>query len=261
MLCLAALAYPAGIRAQVPSPSADREARDHFERGREAFSRGDYPNAASQFEQAYALSHRSALLYNIGTAYERLHRWAEARLAFQRYVNENPMASDRPEVEARLRMLAVELNRQLPPALVTDPRTATGSAGTAPLTAPTPGTVAPQPPVTDLPRPWRTVFWTTGLVAVGAGAVTLTLGVVSNQRYNSLASTCAPNCLAIDVDDMRQRQLFINVGIAATSVLAAAAATAFVLDYLQVRRSVLTVPQVAWVPVPGGAVMAIGGTL
>ncbi len=259
VLCLAALAVPAVSLAQPAYAGADREARDRFELGREAFSRGDYAVAVAQFEQAYVLSRRSALLYNVGAAYDRLHRWAEASAAFQRYLTENPMAPDRPEVESRLRMISAELDRQRSMATVAS------AAQGGPAAAPQVLVVERPAELADPPRPWRTVFWAAGALTLAAGGVTLVLGVVSNQRYNALVSSCAPGCLAIDVDDMRQRQLFVNVGIATTAVLAAGTAAAFVLDYLRPRASAsresYTAPRAALVPTPGGALLTVVGRL
>ncbi len=251
VVCIAVLAYASPAPAQVVSPAADREAREHFERGRDAFTQGDYPLAAGEFELAYALSRRSALQYNIGTAYERLHRWGEARQAFQRYLDGNPAAPDRPEIEARLRVISAELTRQ-------------AAAQQVVVRAIVPHqvlVVVPQSLPPDASRPWRTVSWVTGLLAAASGGVTIALGIVTNQRYSTLLGTCAPACLQVDVDDMRQREVFVNVGIAATSVLAVAAGGALLLDILRPRDALATAPRAMVLPIPGGAAVTLGGAL
>ncbi|MBP6833920.1 MAG: hypothetical protein KA978_24255, partial [Deltaproteobacteria bacterium] len=82
-----ALLCPVVASAQPADPTRDAEARQHFATGRDAFSRGDFATAVTEFERSYALSRRAQLLYNIGTTYERLHRWEEARSALQRYLD------------------------------------------------------------------------------------------------------------------------------------------------------------------------------
>src|SRR4051812_10862263 len=103
---------PAAARAQVADPTRDAEARQHFATGRDAFSRGDFATAVTEFERAYTLSRRAQLLYNIGTTYERLHRWEEARSALQRYLDAVADAPDRAEVEGRIRIIDVEIQHQ-----------------------------------------------------------------------------------------------------------------------------------------------------
>ena len=66
--------------------SADEEARVHFEAGRVAFSRGRYESALASFQEAYELSQRPALLYNIGTTFDRLRRDQEAIEAVERFL-------------------------------------------------------------------------------------------------------------------------------------------------------------------------------
>jgi tetratricopeptide (TPR) repeat protein len=75
MLALAlALLQPA--LAQQPDP--DGVARQLFENGERLYDEGHYEQAIVAFQEAYALSGRPALLYNMANAYERLGRLEEA---------------------------------------------------------------------------------------------------------------------------------------------------------------------------------------
>lgn len=230
---------------------SDRLAREHFQLGRAAFANGDFEAAAREFQEAYNLSQRSALLYNIGTAHERLHEWAEARTAFQRYVTENPTAQDRAEVEGRLRMIESELNRQ-----------------------PTTRVVVVERPVLveeGISRPFRVLFFVgAGLTAI-AGGGTLAIGLLADKQYNALASTCAPHCSQTDIDDMRLRQNLVNGGIVATSVFGAATVAFYILDALRARPAPRpasptpgaehTGPTVSFAPLQGGGMLTLGGAL
>ncbi|MGE0787803.1 MAG: tetratricopeptide repeat protein [Sandaracinaceae bacterium] len=80
----------------------DERARLHFESGRSYFEEGAYERAQQEFEQAYALSPRTAMLFNLGTTYERLGRLSQAADAFQRYVDESPDLANRDTLLRRV---------------------------------------------------------------------------------------------------------------------------------------------------------------
>ena len=86
---------------------ADTEARSRFEAGRAAMAAGRTEDALADFRRAYELSHRPALLYNIGVAADRLRHDDEALEAFEAYLAAMPAEeiSNRAEVESRLVVL------------------------------------------------------------------------------------------------------------------------------------------------------------
>jgi tetratricopeptide (TPR) repeat protein len=99
-----------------PATQEDAAARLLFTTAREAFAAGNYQVALERFQQAYDLSHRSALLYNIGTTLDRMRRDREALAAFDRFLVEDPTSPNRSEVEARaavLRAAVAEEDRQI----------------------------------------------------------------------------------------------------------------------------------------------------
>ena len=106
---------------EVPPPqqqerdqNLDQAARLTFQSAREAFSQGDYETALARFTQAYDLSGRSALLYNIAVTLDRLRRDAEALAKFREYLEVAPNAPDRAEVEARIRVLEQSVQNSEP---------------------------------------------------------------------------------------------------------------------------------------------------
>lgn len=251
---VAALLFPVAARAQTADPTRDAEARLHFATGRDAFSRGDFSTAVTEFERAYALSRRAQLLYNIGTTYERLHRWEEARSALQRYLDAVADAPDRAEVEGRIRIIDVEIQHQN-------------------YEPPPPTPVAPQIVMVDRPvvvqsiRPWQVTFWVAGGLTVVSGGLALGIGLLADQRYRSLIDTCSPpshnGCNDADISDMRLRQGLVNGSIIAASTFAALTVTAFILDRVVDRPSAAaTVARgLAVLPTQGGALLGYGGTL
>ena len=87
----------------------DEAAREHFERGREAFGEPDYEEALLQFREAYRLSRRGKLQYNIGITADRLHRDEEALEAFEHYLAETQNPGRTQEVRARIEALRLAI--------------------------------------------------------------------------------------------------------------------------------------------------------
>ncbi len=157
---------PPAEAAHEPADAArDAEGRGLFEAGRAAFTDGRYDDALRYFDRAYALTHRSELLYNIGSANDRLRRDAEALVAFEQYVREVPDAANAREVEARIRVLresvAMDARDVSPTALPEADSTAVVTEQQE--TAPAPSDGGP-----GIVGEWW--FWTI-LVAVAAGAI------------------------------------------------------------------------------------------
>lgn len=90
----------------------DAEARALYEAGRIAFDQGRFEAALRYFEGSYELSGRPALLFNIGTAADRLRRDETALKAFRRYLKEVPDSPERPGVIARIRILEQSVTRE-----------------------------------------------------------------------------------------------------------------------------------------------------
>jgi tetratricopeptide (TPR) repeat protein len=116
---------------------ADREARTLFEQGRVAYQEGRYRDAWDYFRQAYLLSKRPALLYNVGQAADRLRKDREALEAFRMYLAQVPQAENRREVENRVRALEQQVDAAQP--MQTAPPPASPDPAYAPLPAQQPG--------------------------------------------------------------------------------------------------------------------------
>lgn len=87
-----------------PSPR-DREARALYEAAVVAFDEGRFQDALRLFRRAYELSERAELLFNVGTAADRLRYNEEALEAFEAYLAARPNADNRANVEARVVVL------------------------------------------------------------------------------------------------------------------------------------------------------------
>ena len=92
-LWVAFLFVPAFASAQEDD---DARARRHFASGESYYEEGAYEDAVREFTQAYRLSHRPALLFNLYTAEERFGRLSDAATHLEQYLREMP-----PDLENR----------------------------------------------------------------------------------------------------------------------------------------------------------------
>jgi tetratricopeptide (TPR) repeat protein len=99
------VAAPTPAGAAADAEALDQEAHMLFEAGRLAYAAGRFEDSLTSFQRAHAISGRPVLLYNIGTAADKLRRDDVALDAFRRYLEAVPTAENRAEVEGRIRVL------------------------------------------------------------------------------------------------------------------------------------------------------------
>ncbi|RLB50682.1 MAG: hypothetical protein DRJ42_18375 [Deltaproteobacteria bacterium] len=90
----------------------DQAAREFFTSGSNLYSLGRYHDAALQFQQAYDLSERPALLYNIYLAHRDASEHAEAAVALRLYLEATPDADNHAALTVRLENLERGLAEQ-----------------------------------------------------------------------------------------------------------------------------------------------------
>jgi tetratricopeptide (TPR) repeat protein len=176
------------------------QAKQHFEAGRNAYNAGDYILAIREFKAAEQLRPSPILAYNIGLANEKLGKRRVAVKYYKRYLEQQPNASNKAEVEQRVQTLEAEIAAQPPPAATTQPGgTAPQPGGTTPPQAEQPSDMPPpdpnakvgqpgqpgydpyasQPPpgqpVATKPAKKRSLWW---IWLIVAGAVTVTVGII-----------------------------------------------------------------------------------
>lgn len=106
----------------------DQEARAHFQLGRVAYDRGEFGKAASEFEEAYRISQRAGLLYNLYLAYRDANDQAKAAEALRRYLAEEENVENRTQLEARLAALEKSVTQPEARAEAEVPVTSTAAA-------------------------------------------------------------------------------------------------------------------------------------
>jgi hypothetical protein len=151
-----------------PAPGAlsdkDQQARSLFEKGRQAYGDGQYRDAWAYFHQAYQLSGRPELLYNIGQTADRLGQDADALRAFRMYIERLPAAPNRHDVENRIHALEERVGASPKPATQAMPDSDMTSA--TPNVTPVRGQPAPTPPA-RYSGPARKGVYARGAVGVG----------------------------------------------------------------------------------------------
>jgi tetratricopeptide (TPR) repeat protein len=140
----AMVAWPYHAHAQEAAPQAAAPANDdatmaqakqHFEAGRSAYNAGDYLGSIREFKQAEALRPSPVLDYNIGLANEKLGKRRVAVKYYRRYLELQPNAPNKDEVQGRITSLEAAIAQQ-PPA----PQ---GQPGGAPQAEEAPGDMPP----------------------------------------------------------------------------------------------------------------------
>lgn len=217
--------------------ASDEEARHLFEAGQTAFEAGEFERALTYFEDAYRLSRRPQLLYNIGVAADRVRNDARALAAFRQYLRELPQSPNRREVEARVRFLENSVGGTSAPATTatttpatmtpatTAPATTTTASTTTATTVPSAEQTADAAATTPEPEPTRARA-PVGLIigAAAAGAVGVG-GLAYWLERNSVVHDCQDAVAnGFDCSNLSTIKTERTVGIVLTSVGFAAAA-------------------------------------
>ncbi len=164
------LAFAGLARADQVDPAAlEASGSKHFELA-------EYAAAIADFKEAFRMTDRPELLFNIAQAYRLANDCVQARTFYKTYLRRVPDAPNADKVKVRIDELEACANAAAPAAPPTQP-----------VTGPTP--VAPPPVSTS--RTWKTK---TGFGAIGAGAIGVGLGVVFAARGSSKASELRDAC-------------------------------------------------------------------
>ncbi|WP_428263446.1 tetratricopeptide repeat protein [Haliangium sp.] len=175
------LALIFGFSVFVPQADAqkrdDERARDLFIEGEAHYAAGRYEEAAKVYEEAFELSQRPELLFNIANAYERMGEYTTAADYLRRYV-QSPRARDVVSVRERIRRLEVAAEEQR--------RRQEEERKQAELEAQQASSNTGAGPTKPQRNP--AVFWLAGSGAAAAGAVVF--GLLANAAGNDAAKSC-----------------------------------------------------------------------
>jgi tetratricopeptide (TPR) repeat protein len=231
-IAIAAVVCAVAASARAMTEEEER-AKAHFLAGQSYYDQASYADALREFSEAYRISKRPALLYNIARCHEALDQYTDAVQMLERFLQEDPKTADRPAIETRIANLK---GRQ--PVKRVHPEVEPSHVNPPPLTQTLTQTPTPTQTQTQTTA-HRKRLWTFVVGGVGAGllAAALGTGVASQLDYNSLGNSCGSNrcnpSQQADID--RGKSLAI-----ATDVLwpvgAAAVGVGVVLFFVEGRR-------------------------
>ncbi|MEZ4338422.1 MAG: tetratricopeptide repeat protein [Sandaracinaceae bacterium] len=104
---LALLGMPVAASAQAGG-TADQQALQLYEQGSAAYTEGRYEDAVRMFSDAYRLSPRPLLLYNLANAYERIGRYPEAVQMLEGYLP-HAQLNERATIQSRIQNLQARI--------------------------------------------------------------------------------------------------------------------------------------------------------
>jgi len=210
-LLLTGLFLPLSNAHAQPNPGGserDGQARRLFEQGREAYSDGRYRDAWAYFHEAYQLSGRPELLFNIGQTADRLGQEGDALRAFSMYLERLPAAPNRKDVENRVHALRDRLEASQQAQNHPPPTAAPARPGPSSHTAqPTPPSAAltrreplPTPPeIAKPPREPRRGFLLRAAIGVGYRGDAITASGVIDGIPETLEARTSGFGLALDL--------------------------------------------------------------
>lgn len=130
----------------------DEEARVHFRLGQAYYDSGRFEDAAREFQQAYDLSQRPQLLYNVFLAWRDAAQLGPAIQALEAYLREVPDVRERDALSARLESMRRLHQQQEAARAATQARTG-GTQAQTPTQTQTEPEVTPQPEPEVTPQP------------------------------------------------------------------------------------------------------------
>jgi tetratricopeptide (TPR) repeat protein len=194
--------------AAVPSlaqraSATDERARELYLLGDDLYSQGRYEEALAAFEEAYRLSERPLLLFNIANAQERSGQWQGAIESLERYLPHADEA-ERSRIESRIESLRRRVERLEAMQQVPD-------AGEAPDD--TPPAETPEEPSRSIAGP---LVLATGGALLAGGVVS---AILAKGARDSLEADCTvtdgrrlcPDSSAADRDRDLRASVFADV--------------------------------------------------
>ncbi len=168
-----------------PAAAGERHrspAEAHYSQGMKQYTLGHFPEAIEEFEKAYDLKPEPIFLFNIAQSHRNNKNAERAMFFYRRYLEAEPRAKNRAEVEKRIKemekSLAEERERLAPPPVQPVP-VAPRPPPPPPVVAPLPLPPEPPPPVapptTSAANPGHglriagIVVGSVGLAGIGAG--------------------------------------------------------------------------------------------
>jgi tetratricopeptide (TPR) repeat protein len=272
----AAHAQAAGdAAAPAPAPPADsekdRKAKELYEQGNTHYDLAEYDQAIDLFKQAYALSRRPTLLYNIAQAYRLKGDCEQALQVYKNYLRVDTNTQIRAKVESRIEEMAAcakDPSRKPPAPEKEAIQKDAGKPAVPPTTTTPPLTPEPAPAPAPASESRGGTKKMIGLITGGVGVALVGTGVYFSVQAGSKADDVSSACtVAAPCDWGSDLASLESDGEAAErnalilyAVGGAAIAGGVVLYLLGASEaSAADAPRVSFVPLRGGGGLATAG--
>src|SRR5664279_1631207 len=108
---LALVVVSAALTSAARAESKGKQtAEAHYEKGMKAYTLGHFPEAIEEFEKAYDLRAEPIFLYNIAQSHRQDNNLQRAIFFYRRYLEAQPDAKNRLEIEKRIREMETQLS-------------------------------------------------------------------------------------------------------------------------------------------------------
>jgi len=216
--------------ASLAQTSDDAQAHAHFEVAASYYEQANYESALREFLEAYRLSQRPQLFYNLSLCYQQLGDLQNAVDYLTRYLSDVPEIANRASLQTRLDNLRTRLaahetappveDHATPATTTTEPETTT--------TVTTTTEPAPPPPSSggDSLNIGAIASFSVAGVGLILGAVFTGLAASEDSRVSGLPCAASRTCSDADVSGMRTDALVADV---AWAVSLAGAAVGLIL--------------------------------
>ena len=211
----------------------DTRARELYENGALLYEEGDYENAVVAWKEAYNLSERPLLLFNIANALERIGEWQEAHDYLNRYRAWAP-AEERDTLDRRMKAIERRLEQSRREDAANQDATTTGGDNELTTTPVGGGAVAARVG----PNPGPIVLLGAGLAGVANGGVFTGLAMSARSDAAALCAANGDDILCPDtarqaLDNDRTYSLVADISLVAGGVTAAAGLVLAIVDGVQ----------------------------
>jgi tetratricopeptide (TPR) repeat protein len=228
------------LLASTPSLADDQaKAKQLYDEGLRHYQVAEYTQAIDSWKQAYLISKKPLLLFNIGQAYRLSGDCAHAMTFYDNYTDAEPNPSNQDELDQAIaacknaKPAATTTNPALTTTTTTTPTTDTKPVETKPVeTKPVETPVKVEPPPPPAPAPsggHRGVAMIVGIggVVLEGGAVFFALQGKSKaddvQKYVMQANVFDAKAKALQADGERANKLAWGLGIAGGAAIIAGA--------------------------------------
>src|SRR5262249_28463094 len=101
-LCLFCALSPASADESPAEDETLTKARAYYDEAQTEYAIGRFAHAIELYKQAYALTQRPSMLFNIAQAYRLANDPTQAKFFYESYLRRVPDAPNRPEIEQRI---------------------------------------------------------------------------------------------------------------------------------------------------------------